>query len=124
MTIFDGSNATIVVELGIFLEFLQTILDDLADRGIQRRCFTMDTLKIHHDPVVEQMILTAGHRVVYRAPYWPKDGPIEYVFNALEGNLRRNFYNIRTGVQLELAILRYFNSRESFVSFFTHVGFN
>jgi hypothetical protein len=33
-------------------------------------CFTMDNLYIHKNPIITDMIESAGHRVVYRAPYW------------------------------------------------------
>jgi len=38
----------------------------------------MDNLNVHHDPLIAQMIHHAGHRLVFGAPYWLKDGPIEY----------------------------------------------
>jgi len=52
-----------------------------------RRTIMMDTLNVHHDPLIAQMIFHEVHRLIHHAPYWPKDGPIEYCFNALKGNL-------------------------------------
>jgi hypothetical protein len=47
----------------------------------------MDNLNIHHNPLVLHLIRQRGHRVVFRAPYRPQDGPIEYVFNTIETGL-------------------------------------
>jgi transposase len=44
----------------------------------------MDNLLAHHHDATLNAILNAGHRFVFRAPYWPVDGPIEYVFNTIE----------------------------------------
>jgi hypothetical protein len=30
------------------------------------------------------MIFAAGHRIVFRAPYYPIDGPIKFVFNTIQ----------------------------------------
>ena len=35
----------------------------------------------HHNAQVSAMVLAAGHRIMFRAPYYPVDGPIEFVFN-------------------------------------------
>jgi len=34
------------------------------------------------------IIYAAGHRLAFRAPYYPVDGPIEFVFNTTQGMLR------------------------------------
>jgi hypothetical protein len=41
------------------------------------------------------MIITAGHRIVYRAPYYPVDGPIKYVFNTIQQELGRRMHLIQ-----------------------------
>lgn len=41
----------------------------------------------HHNAQVSAMVLAAGHRIMFRAPYYPVDGPIEFVFNTVEGFL-------------------------------------
>ena len=107
--------------LEVYLEFLQEILDGLPAQP--QRTFTMDNLGIHHDALVAQLIHAAGHRLVFRAPYWPKDGPIECFFSALEGNLRSKFRVIQDVYDLEREIGEYVDSRTDFVNFFQHVGF-
>ena len=42
----------------------------------------------HQNVHMSAIILAAGHRIVFRAPYYPVDGPIEYVFNTIQGLLR------------------------------------
>eukprot|EP00978_Attheya_sp_CCMP212_P021155 scaffold61426_cov57-Attheya_sp.AAC.1 len=50
-------------------EFIESILDEIGDadpeNGIRQRCFTL-------------MKFARGHRLAFRAPYYPVDGPIEY----------------------------------------------
>ena len=51
------------------------------------------------------MIRAAGHRLVFRAPYHPVDGPIEYVFNTIQQELTRALYRVnnRTDLMNEFA---------------------
>ena len=51
-------------------------------------CFTLDNLNIHKHPIILNLIEEAGHRVVFRAPYWSCDGAIEYVFNTIQTHLQ------------------------------------
>lgn len=75
----------------------------------------------HHNDQVAAMILMAGHRIMFRAPYWPIDGPIEFVFNTLEGYLtiyshlvENNSISLRrwtrNAVQNIAAFVPYFNN--------------
>ena len=50
--------------------------------------FTMDNLNIHKHLLI--LIEEAGHRVVFRAPYWSCDGAIEYAFNTIHTFLEMN----------------------------------
>jgi hypothetical protein len=43
---------------------------------------TMDNLNIHKHRLILNLIRNAGYRVVFRAPYWSRDGAIEY-FNTI-----------------------------------------
>ena len=71
-----------------FLDFIERILNDIGPGTEQRRfCFTMDNLTAHVNPMVYQAIDAAGHMIVLRAPYYPVDGPIEYVFNIIQNLL-------------------------------------
>lgn len=107
-----------------FVAFIQQILNDIGP-GVpgNRRCFMMDNLSAHHDALVQQMINNAGHYLVYRAPYWPQDGPIEYFFNYVEGILMTERYEIHTPAQLEGHINHIFATTTNFVNWFNHCGF-
>ena len=76
--------------------FIGEILDTLphGDEG-RRYCFIMDNLYSHRAPQVRNMIDAAGHRLVFRAPYWAVDGPIEYIFNTIQNTLTINMPRIR-----------------------------
>ncbi|EJK52676.1 hypothetical protein THAOC_28026 [Thalassiosira oceanica] len=87
-------------------------------------CFTMDNLNIHKHPLIIDLIEDAGHRVVYRAPYWSCDGAIEYVFNTIH-----YFLQMGDGVdgvdELEdrLDDIIFDLTQASFRRYFEHVGF-
>lgn len=46
------------------------------------------------------LIYVAGHRIVFRGPYYTVDGPIEYVFNTIQGILRIRMDAITEGTSL------------------------
>lgn len=80
-----------------FLDFIDRILVDLALRYPGRSiCFTFDNLNVHRNPAVVQEILTHGHRLVFRAPYYAVDGAIEYVFNTIHIGLLSYYNKIST----------------------------
>ena len=56
--------------------------------------FLKDNLNVHHNPLISMLLHARGQDVVYRAPYMPADGPIEYVFNNLEAGLRMKLHEI------------------------------
>ena len=62
-----------------------------------RHYFIMDNLNTHHDKIIAQVIHAAGHRIAFRAPYYPVDRPIEYFSNTLQQaltlDMRRIFTN-------------------------------
>lgn len=71
-----------------FYEFVERIINGIGPGTEERRrCFTMDNLNAHLNPTVLGLIINFGHRVLFRAPYYPVDGPIEYVFNTLQNIL-------------------------------------
>ena len=71
-----------------FIEFFQRILDEIGPGTPERRrCVMMDNLNAHTNPTVTAMILDAGHQILFRTPYYPVDGPIEYVFNTFQNLL-------------------------------------
>ena len=107
-----------------FANFIQAVLNRIGPAGPQNcRCFTMDNLLAYKHPVVLQMILNAGHRFVFHAPYYPVDGPIEYLFNVIAGKLLRDMHLVRNDVDLCNQMWVAINSFENFVGFFEEVEF-
>ena len=89
-------------------------------------CFTMDNLNIHKHPLILDMIEDAGHRIVFHAPYWSCDGPIEYVFNTIHVKLQMNDTGVKTTAALEKEIddIIFGMVDASFYPYFRHVGFS
>jgi hypothetical protein len=112
-------------DVPFFLSFIQEILADIGPwaPGRRRHCFTMDNLNVHHHPQVVHSILLSGHRLVFRTPYNPSDGPIELVFNHFEGELKRYVYKIRNAQDLVSWTRNIIRSFGPFRSFFNKVGF-
>lgn len=109
-----------------FFTFIQSILTSIghAGPGNPQRCFIMDNLNVHKHPTVLAAIHAHGHRVVFRTPYCPFDGPIEYFFNAVENNLRVRCYDIHGIDDLVADVMATMASHVSFQQYFQHVGYN
>ena len=118
----DGGGTTVEV----MVTFIGEILDTLphGDEG-RRYCFIMDNLYSHHAPQVRNMINAAGHRLVFHAPYWAVDGPIEYIFNTIQNTLTINMPRIRNVDdlinELNNAVARI--PQEEFQRYFEHCGY-
>jgi len=97
----------------------------VLNRPNQQFCFTMDNLNLHKHPMIRDMIDEAGHRVVFRAPYWSCDGAIEYVFNTIHVKLQMCETNVSTvdDLILELDDIIFGMVDGSFYRYFEHVGF-
>lgn len=70
------------------------------------------------------MIVGAGHRLVFRAPYYPVNGPIEFVFNTIEQSLCQYQYSVTDGVALRQAVNTSIPGIHDFVDYFIHCGYN
>lgn len=118
---FEQVPGTRIVE---FTTFIQQILDSIPPGNEERRrCFIMDNLSAHVNIVIAQIIRDAGHRVVFRAPYYPVDGPIEYVFNTIQQELTMKLYEIYTADQLQAGVNDIITSLPTFERYFTHCGY-
>ena len=107
-----------------FVAIIRRIISDIGPGTVsRRRCFTFDNLSAHLHPQVMAVIYQAGHRVVPRAPYWPVDGAIEYVFNTLQVLLCVNLREIKDNDDLINHIQNIFANFERFIEYFRHVGF-
>ena len=74
----------------------------VVDRSLTH-CITY--LSSHHNVQMAAIIHAAGHRLAFRAPYYPIDGPIEYVFNTIQNRL--NDFCIQLQVIILCQILNY-----------------
>ena len=107
-----------------FYNFMLRIITDLGPGTPERRfCFILDNLIVHTTPVVLLLIIMAGHRYVFRAPYWPKDGPIEYVYNRLEQELNIRMNEVFCDADLAQIIRETLGNIRSFTKWFLHVGY-
>lgn len=109
-----------------FHDFIRRILDEIAaDQRLAGRTFTftMDNLNSHKNPLILNMIHAAGHNYVFRAPYWPVDGAVEYVFNTVQTRLQSYFNQLTNMEALRNRINLIIGTIPSFYKYFVHVGF-
>ena len=81
------------------------------------------TCGYHHNRQMTTMIHEAGHRLVFRAPYCPIDGTIEYVFNTTQGMLIMNMHKISNGQTLVHEVGVAIAAIPTFVPYFINCGF-
>ena len=53
-----------------------------------QRTIMHDNLGAHMNPLLYREVNRSGHRILNRPPYYPADGPIEWIFNQLGCELR------------------------------------
>ena len=106
-----------------FLAFVQRMLLDIGP-GTPNDwyCFTMDNLNSHRSVLVQQAIHAAGHRCVFRAPYHPKDSPIEHFFNTVQLAMQLNMYRMFTTEDVQDNFKRLIRNTSLFHEYFEHVG--
>ena len=80
-------------------------------------------IRSHHNVQMSAIIHAAGHRIVFRAPYYPVDGPIEFVFNTIQGILRVRMDLITDGPSLVQEMNVAIASIPTFEPYFMHCGF-
>ena len=107
-----------------FYRFIQRILNDLGPGTPGNRfTFTMDNLNSHTNHAVQALIFNAGHRIVFRAPYYPVDGAIEYIFNVIQCALCVRLRHILTTDDYINNMRQIIVNLPEFSAFFQHVGF-
>ncbi|KAL9179479.1 hypothetical protein ACHAXT_008769 [Thalassiosira profunda] len=104
--------------------FIRQIINSIGPGTPARRyCFIMDNLSSHHHLQMAAIIFAAGHRLAFRAPYYPVDGPIEYVFNTIQGVLRIRMDLIVDGPSLIAELNQAITGIPSFEPYFVNCGF-
>ena len=117
---FERKAGTTTVD---FLEFIQEVIAIIGPgTPARRRCFTMDNLLAHKHPAVIGHILMSGHRILFRAPYYAVDGPIEYFFNTLQHQLTVALPRVRTSADLQIEVDRIIRATPNFRNYFTSLG--
>lgn len=117
---FERKAGTTTVD---FLDFMQNVVAVIGPgTPARRRCFTMDNLLAHKHPAVIGYILMSGHRVLFRAPYYAVDGPIEYFFNTLQHELTVSLPRVRTAGDLHFEVNRIIAGTPDFCNYFTSLG--
>lgn len=107
-----------------FYNFIERIINEIGEGTEERRrCFTMDNLNAHLNPTVYALIINSGHRIMFRAPYYPIDGPIEYVFNTVQNLLCIFMREIVDMDSLRLKVEQIIGAIPQFSNYFRHVGF-
>ena len=82
----------------------------------------MDNLLAHKNRTVIGLIHEWGHRVCFRAPYYPIDGAIEYVFNTLQRDLEVKLPEITDEARLQNAVFDTVGAMVNFVQYFANLG--
>ena len=81
--------------------FLNTLITNLGDGGVAgtvpTHTFICDNLTSHKNPLIALLINNHGHHLLFRAPYNPWDGPIEYFSNYVQLELSLMMYRIDSG---------------------------
>ena len=77
------------------ITFIGRILADIGPgTANRRRCFVTDNFNSLHNQQIAAMIYAARHRLAFRAPCYPVDGPIEYVFNTVQSHMTINMHKV------------------------------
>mmetsp|Transcript_21198 Transcript_21198/g.21603 ORF Transcript_21198/g.21603 Transcript_21198/m.21603 type:complete len:85 (-) Transcript_21198:203-457(-) len=84
----------------------------------------MDNLNTHHNAVILGEFQARSHRYCFRAPYYPVDGPIEYVFNTIENALQYRMYEVKDVNDLQQHVDAIIRTIPNFENYFTNVGYN
>ena len=117
---FERKSGTTVAD---FYDFILRILTTIGHATPNsRRLFTMDNLLAHKNRVVIALIHEWGHRVCFRAPYYPVDGAIEYVFNTLQRDLEIKLPEITDEASLRNAVFDTVGAMVDFVEYFENLG--
>jgi transposase len=103
------------------ITFLQEMMNDLGQP--YRHTFLCDNLSSHTNGLVRHVVHQGGHHLLFRPPYNPRDGPIEYVFNRLQHELAIQLHKIGNQRELEQAVYNIIQDIASFENYFIHCGY-
>ena len=116
---WNDRETTITRLIAFILRILQSIRPGTPANW---HCFTMENLNSHRNILVQQAIHAAGHRCVFRDPYYPVDSPIEHLFNAVQLVLTLAMYRMATLADVKREFLALMQNTSTFARYFEHVG--
>ncbi|KAL7550507.1 hypothetical protein ACHAWF_013729 [Thalassiosira exigua] len=79
----------------------------------------MDNSYIHRHQMILALIKEAGRQVMFRAPYWLCDGPIEYAFNTIHGNGANSLDDLAARLDNNI----FLHGRFFCYAYYAHAGF-
>ena len=85
--------------------------------------FTMNNLNVLKNPLIVNILRHAGHRLVYRSPYWPVDGEVEHKFDRIQKRLKVFFDQLTTMLELENIINLIVRAMQNVTCYFINAGF-
>lgn len=109
-------------------DFLQGIIHQLGQGGMvagtdNTHTFICDNLTSHKNPIIRLLVDNNQHRLAFRAPHCPVDGPMELFFNHLQQQLSVELHTVRTAVDSQQAIIQICQRTQGqFDRHFSHCG--
>ena len=79
----------------VYKTFLLNKICDSFNADEPQRTSMHDNLGAHMNPLLYRDVKKRGHRILNRPPYYPADGPIEWIFNQLGCELRNRASSIK-----------------------------
>ena len=105
-----------------FLLFVRQIIARLRQMGVNA-VFMWDNLRSHFSAPLILEVYRGGHEIVPRPAYYPTDGPIEFVFNTFEMELRKRLYVIKSDQDLLFNAHDIIRRMGGFQNYFVHCGY-
>lgn len=89
------------------------------------RTLMHDNLTAHHSNLVINSVRRSGHRLLFRPPYRPVDGPIEYAIGTVEAKLRNKIHLLVDDNALihQMQIIMTNIGPNGFQEYFAHCGY-
>jgi len=98
-------------------------LPQLGALNFKQYTIMHDNLGAHKEASVCNAITAAGHRVICRPAYRPVDGPIEYVFNQLQGELTNRMNEVTDERSFVALVYSVITNLHGFDETFVHCGY-
>jgi transposase len=113
---FDGATDT-----EMFVAFVETFLVPKLRPG---QVVVMDNLSPHMSPRVDQLVESAGARVLRLPPYSPDFNPIENAISKMKSLLRKLARRSMEDLEVAIATATRAITAEDAYGFFSHCGYN